>query len=107
MTGDAGDIDDSARTLPAHDGNHGLHELDGAEKVRFEKLPVLRNGHVLDGIHEPEACVVHKDVNAAEGGERRFDQGFDLRRNCYIASERDTPLEVSETQASGFSPLRI
>ena len=71
------DIHDPSVALALHRGEYGPDHREKAEHLVAQLLLQDRQGRALDGTAQMRAGVVDQDVDAAEGRERRVDEGAD------------------------------
>ena len=62
---DRTDIDDASAALPPHRGKDGLRHADHPEQVDFEERFRLIQGRLFRTCEQPDAGVVHQQVDAA------------------------------------------
>src|SRR5262245_58889295 len=91
---DRTDVDDQARPLTAHSGEHGLHHAQNADDVGLEQRLRLGYARFLDGTDQIDAGIVDQYVDPAGTATHLLDTGFnrslisDVKRHDLNTHER-------------------
>ena len=83
-TADRGQVDDEARSLGTHLGQHRPRHGEQAEDVYVEHRTCLRVRGLLDGAHQTTTGVVHQGVDPAECRHCGVDRRHDLLGSMHI-----------------------